>query len=86
MPKISKIKIKDIDTTLATKGGRVLEIRCGSRSFLTPTRPLSATEISAKSYLGYRGEIRSDIAAIAVDFSGKRKELFLKTLTLQRWV
>lgn len=78
MPKISKIKIKDIDTTLATKGGRVLEIRCGSRSFLTPTRPLSATEISAKSYLGYRGEIRSDIAAIAVDFSGKRKELFLK--------
>jgi hypothetical protein len=78
MPKIGEIKIKDIDTSLATKGGRVLEVKCGSHSFLTPTRPFSAAEINAKSYLGYRGEIKSDIAAIALDFSGKRKELFFK--------
>lgn len=78
MPKIDHIKIKDVDTTLATKGGRILEVRCGSHSFLTPTRPLSATEIGAKSYLGYRGEVKSDIAVTAVDFSGDRKEEFLK--------
>ena len=51
MPGIDRIRIKDVDTTLATKGGRVLEVRCGIRSFLTPTRPLSAAEIGAKSYL-----------------------------------
>ena len=78
IPRINQIKIKDIDTSLATKGGRVLDVRCGSHHFLTPTRPLSSTEIGAKSYLGYRGELKSDIAAIAVDFSGKRKESFLK--------
>ena len=78
MTKIDHIKIKDVDTSLATKGGRILEVRCGSHSFLTPTRPLSATEIGAKSYLGYRGEVKSDIAVTPVDFSGKRKELFLK--------
>lgn len=78
IPKINQIKIKNVDTSLSTKGGRVLEVSCGSHHFLTPTRPLSSTEIGAKSYLGYRGELKSDIAAIAVDFSGKRKELFLK--------
>jgi hypothetical protein len=35
-------------------------------------------DISAKSYLGYRGELKSDIAALAIDFSGGRKEYFLK--------
>lgn len=78
MPKIDRIKIKDLDTTLATKGGRILEIKCGSHSFLTPTRPLSANEIVAKSYLGYRGEVKSDIAVMPADFSGQRKDLFLK--------
>ena len=78
MPGIDRIRIKDVDPTLATKGGRVLEVRCGSRSFLTPTRPLSAAEIGAKSYLGYRGEVKSDIAVLAVDFSGNRRELFRK--------
>lgn len=78
MNKIGRIRIKDLDSSLSTKGGRILEIKVGSHSFQTPTRPFSVSEITAKSYLGYRGEIKSDIAALPVDFSGNRKELFLK--------
>ncbi len=78
MPKIDSVKIKDLDTSLATKGGRVLEVKSNCHSFYTPTRPISATELGAKSFLGYRGEIKSDIAVLATDFSGNRRELFLK--------
>ena len=78
MPRIDSVRIKDVDSSLSTKGGRTLEVRCGSRTFSTPTRPLSTMDISAKSYLGYRGELKSDIAALAIDFSGGRKEYFLK--------
>ena len=78
MNRIGEIKIKDVDQSLSTKGGRVLDIKVGSRSFQTPTRPFSVSEITAKSFLGYRGEIKSNIAVLPVDFSGNRKELFLK--------
>lgn len=78
MPRINRIRIKEVDHTLSSKGGRVLEVTAGSHSFNTPTRPFTVAEITAKSYLGYRGVVQSDIAALPVDFSGKRKELFLK--------
>ena len=78
MPRIDSVRIKDVDSSLSTKGGRTLEVGCGGRTFSTPTRPLSTMDISAKSYLGYRGELKSDIAALTIDFSGGRKEYFLK--------
>ena len=78
MPRISGIGIKEVDTTMSSKGGRILAVKVGSHSFRTPTRPFSVTEIGAKSFLGYRGTIQSDIATLPVDFSGDRKELFLK--------
>ncbi|MGI6009014.1 MAG: hypothetical protein ACOX8X_02675 [Methanomethylophilus sp.] len=74
---ISDIRIADVDTSLASEGARVLSIKTGSHSFQTPTRPFTTAEITAKSFLGYKGEIVNDIAAIPIDFSGKRKELFL---------
>ncbi len=77
--RIDDIAIKDIDTSLSTKGGRLLRVRCGSHSFLTPTRPISTQEIRAKSFLGYRPELSAQIAALPVDFSteARRKKFFL---------
>lgn len=78
MPRISGIGIRDVDTSMSSRGGRILNVKVGSHSFLTPTRPFTTSEIGAKSFLGYRGTIQSDIAALPIDFSGNRKEYFLK--------
>lgn len=78
MPRITGIRIEDVDTSMSSRGGRVLTVKVGSHSFQTPTRPFSVMEIGAKSFLGYRGTIQSDVAMLPVDFLGKRKEYFLK--------
>lgn len=78
MPRISGVRIDNVDSTLSSAGGRILTVKVGSHSFQTPTRPFTTAEIGAKSFLGYRGEISSDVATLPVDFSGKRKEYFLK--------
>jgi len=77
---IDSVKIKHVDQSLASKGARTLDVKVSSsKSFETPTRPISATELTAKSFLGYRGELQAPISALPVNLnSGDRYQKFLK--------
>lgn len=72
------VRISHVDTTLASRGARTLDIRISSSvSFKTPTRPISVKEASAKNFLGYRGEIDAPISAYPMDLkTGDRLEKF----------
>jgi hypothetical protein len=74
------VKVSHIDTSMASKGARSLRVRISSNvSFETPVRPISHTELTAKSFLGYRGEIQAPISALPVNLnSGDRFERFLR--------
>ncbi|AIZ56890.1 hypothetical protein Mpt1_c10180 [Candidatus Methanoplasma termitum] len=77
---IESVKVGYVDSSMASKGARTLSVKVSSsRSFETPTRPISTTELTAKSFLGYRGEISSPIAALPVDLkTGGKYQKFLK--------
>ncbi|MCL2510199.1 MAG: hypothetical protein FWF07_03875 [Methanomassiliicoccaceae archaeon] len=77
---IDSVKIKHLDRSIASKGARTLEVRVSSSvSFETPTRPISTTELTAKSFLGYRGELMAPLSALPVDLkTGSKFQKFLK--------
>lgn len=84
------------DMRVVGKGCRVVRVRISSSvSFDTPVRPISVSETTAKDYLGYRGVIESQIAAMPMDLqSNNGFERFLaqngfiheNQLTLQSFV
>lgn len=73
-----EINVSHIDETLASKGARSLDVRISSSlSFMTPTRPISVKEASAKNFLGYRGEVDAPLSAYPMDLkTGNRFEKF----------
>jgi len=77
---IDSVKIKCVDRSIASKGARTLDVRVSSsESFETPTRPISTMELTAKSFLGYRGELTAPLSALPVDLStGSKFQRFLK--------
>ena len=76
---LDSVKVRSIDTSISSKGGRILDVKVNSStSFLTPVRPVSTIELSSKSFLGYRGEIRSPIAALPLNINGEAFEKFKK--------
>jgi hypothetical protein len=71
------VKIGEIDTSLGSSGGRILDIRTSSsHSFTTPARPICAEEITAKNFLGYRGEIYAPLAVLPLNINGERLQKF----------
>lgn len=38
MPRIDSVRIKDVDSSLSTKGGRTLEVRCGFTTVIFQNR------------------------------------------------
>ncbi len=72
-----KVKVKDVDTSRLGSGGRTLSVKPKrGDSFLTPTRPYSKPEFTAKSYLGFRGTLDGYLGAIQIDIRGNRYEKF----------
>lgn len=76
---LDRVRVLYVDNSLSSTGARTLDVRVSSsKSFTTPTRPISVHELSAKNFLGYRGEIYAPIAAFPTDLYGKRFERFMK--------
>jgi len=76
---IYSVKIGEIDTSLGSSGGRVVNVRTSSsHSFTTPARPICAEEITAKNFLGYRGEISAPLGVLPLNINGERLQRFGK--------
>lgn len=77
---IDSVKIRYVDKSVASKGARTLDVRVSSsESFETPTRPISTIELTAKSFLGYRGELTAHISALPLDLKdGGKYQKFLR--------
>ena len=74
---LDSVKVRSIDTSILSRGGRVLDVKVSSSaSFLTPVRPVSTIELSSKSFLGYRGELKTPLAALPLNINGETFEKF----------
>lgn len=74
---IYSVKIGEIDTSLGSSGGRVVNVRTSSsHSFRTPARPICSEEITSKNYLGYRGEISAPFGVLPLNINGERLQKF----------
>jgi len=76
---LRSVTVKNTDDSIAGLGGRVLGVRVSSSvSFETPIRPITSEEITSKSYLGYRGELQGQMAALPLYMGGQIFERFMK--------
>ncbi|MFA6718799.1 MAG: hypothetical protein WCS15_06945 [Prevotella sp.] len=78
---IDKVSIGNTDTSVSGHGGRILNVKVSSsKSFTTPTRPLSVDEIRAKSFLGYRGELDCHMATLPLFVGSATSQSYQKFL------
>jgi hypothetical protein len=74
---IYSVRLEDVDASLSGSGGRVISVRTSSsHSFTTPARPICAEEITAKNFMGYRGEIAAPLGVLPLNVNGKRLQRF----------
>lgn len=79
------VEIKETDTSLGSTGGRIVSVRTSSsHSFTTPARPICTEEITAKNFLGYRGEISAPLGVLPLNINGARlQKLGMKNETVK---
>ena len=77
---IDAVKVRNVDESVKTDlvdssvsmGGRTLEVRTRTESFVTPSRPITIPELKAKSILAFNESLEGDLGAVQVDLKGNR--------------
>lgn len=76
---VLKVKVKEIDTSSLGSGGRIVELKNSyDDTILTPHRPASNTEFTAKSYLGFLDPLNNELGAIHIDLPPLKFAKFMK--------